>query len=68
FMMDNLAGLSRCDDIAELAQVGIWVFDKNGITSHANSSMAEMLGIPTEHIIGAAFTQFLDQDWRPKAS
>ncbi len=48
-------------NLVNLAQEGIWVIDKNSITSFANPSMAKMLGYSPEEMIGKSLFDFMDE-------
>ncbi|MDE5417416.1 PAS domain S-box protein [Labilibaculum sp. DW002] len=48
-------------DLINLAQEGIWVIDKNNITTFANPSMADMLGYSSEEMIGKSLFDFMDE-------
>jgi len=48
-------------DLINLAQEGIWVIDKNNITSFVNPSMAKMLGYSSEELLGKSLFDFMDE-------
>ncbi|MCB2209089.1 MAG: PAS domain S-box protein [Bacteroidetes bacterium] len=48
-------------DLINLAQEGIWVIDKNNITTFANPSMATMLKYTPEEMIGKSLFYFMDE-------
>lgn len=48
-------------NLINLAQEGIWLIDKNNITSFVNSSMAKMLGYSMEEMIGKSLFDFMDE-------
>lgn len=48
-------------DLVNLAQEGIWVINKDNITSFANPSMAEMLGYSIEEMIEKSLFYFMDE-------
>jgi PAS domain S-box-containing protein len=51
----------RCRKIVELAEEGVWVFNRDEVTVFANSAMARMLGYSTEEMLGTAPEQFLPE-------
>ena len=64
---EERARLADLADIVELAHDGVWVIDAQGMTIYANLRMAQMLGLSVETMIGRAFTDFMDEEWRAKA-
>ena len=46
---------------------GMWRVDPRGVTTEVNHAMAEMLGLPAEHIVGRSFRDFLDAESRDAA-
>ncbi|MBI9103116.1 MAG: PAS domain S-box protein [Spirochaetales bacterium] len=48
-------------DLVNLAQEGIWVIDKDHITSFANPSMAKILGYSYEEMNGKSLFDFMDE-------
>ncbi len=48
-------------ELVNLAQEGIWVIDKNNITSFVNPSMAKMLGYTEEEMLGKSLFHFMDE-------
>lgn len=55
-------------ELVNLAQEGIWVLDKNNITSFANPSMAQMLKYSPEEMIGKSLFDFMDEDGKKIAN
>jgi PAS domain S-box-containing protein len=54
----------RVRQLLELAQVGIWTIDAEGITTYANDWMAELLGLPPADMVGVDFFEFMDEEVR----
>ncbi len=54
--------------LIELAQEGIWVVDRDGITTLVNPKMAEMLGRSKEEMLGRPFFEFMAESERSKAA
>ncbi len=50
--------------IVETTHEGIWVLDKSGKTSYANSRMAQMLGCKVEEMLGRHLFDFMDAQAR----
>ena len=48
-------------DLINLTQEGIWVIDKNSITSFVNPSMAKILGYGEAEMIGKSLLDFMDE-------
>ncbi|MBF0568388.1 MAG: PAS domain S-box protein [Nitrospirae bacterium] len=46
--------------LVELSQEGVWVIDKDGITTFVNQAMADMLGYTGEEMVGVPFLDFMD--------
>lgn len=40
--------------------VGIWVADRQGVTSFVNSAMTELLGLPASEVVGRPMRDFID--------
>ncbi len=49
----------RCRKLVELAEEGVWVFNRDEVTIFANSEMARMLGYSPEEMLGMPAQQFL---------
>ncbi|MCU1458192.1 MAG: putative Two-component hybrid sensor and regulator [Actinomycetia bacterium] len=54
----------RVRQLLELAQVGIWTIDADGMTTYANDWMAELLGRSAAEMVGIDFFQFMDAEVR----
>jgi PAS domain S-box-containing protein len=52
--------------IIDAAYEGVWVIDAEGKTKYANQRMAEMLGCPTEEMLGRSAFDFIPEDYRAK--
>jgi diguanylate cyclase (GGDEF)-like protein/PAS domain S-box-containing protein len=50
----------RYRSIVETAQEGVWLFDTTGRTTFVNSKLSEMLGYPSEEMVGRPATEFAD--------
>src|SRR5687767_10788810 len=53
--------------LMENSPEGMWRVDPRGMTTEVNRAMAEILGVPAEHIVGRSFRDFLDADTRDAA-
>lgn len=53
---------TRYADLYDLAPVGYFTFDKNGIILEANLTGANMLGVEKQHIINKPLSLFIHQD------
>src|SRR5690348_3830210 len=51
----------RYKTIVETAQEGIWMVDKDNITTFVNNRMAEMLGYTKEEMVGKTVFEFIDE-------
>jgi PAS domain S-box-containing protein len=40
--------------------VGVWVADREGVTTYVNSAMTEMLGVPASDVVGRSMRDFVD--------
>ncbi len=40
--------------------VGVWIADREGVTSYVNNAMTELLGLPATEIVGRPMRDFLD--------
>ncbi len=49
--------------LVELAQEGVWVVDKNYVTTFVNPRMCQMLGCPQSEMVGKDIFQFLDSSF-----
>ncbi len=48
-------------EFLELAQEGIWVIDKDGVTTYVNPSMSRMLGYSVKEMLGTHLFSFMDE-------
>ena len=53
--------------IVELAEEGIWVIDRNGLTNYVNHAMARMLGYSELEMFGRPLFEFMDKSEKEKA-
>jgi len=53
--------------LVETSLVGIWTLDACGLTTYANRSLADMLGLEPEQLPGRHFFEFLDRACLPEA-
>ncbi|MEG3929431.1 MULTISPECIES: PAS domain S-box protein [unclassified Microcoleus] len=53
--------------IVELAKEGIWVIDRNGLTTYVNHAMARMLGYSELEMFGRSLFDFMDEGEKPQA-
>ncbi|HEU5310283.1 MAG TPA: PAS domain-containing protein, partial [Candidatus Eisenbacteria bacterium] len=60
-------GVGYIRSLMENSPEGMWRVDPRGMTTEVNRAMAEMLGVPAEHIVGRSFRDFLDDDSRDAA-
>jgi PAS domain S-box-containing protein len=58
------AVLPDSQEFVELLGEGIWVIDKDGLTSFVNPAMARMLGYAPGEMIGRPLFSFMDDEWR----
>ena len=49
----------RCRKLVELAEEGVWVFNREEVTIFANSEMARMLGYSAQEMLGKTPREFL---------
>jgi PAS domain S-box-containing protein len=54
-------------NLVELAQEGVWVFDKNYVTTFVNPRMAQMLGYAQSEMVGKRAFEFLNKTVNEKA-
>ncbi len=40
--------------------VGVWLTDREGVTTYVNTAMTEMLGMPSQKVVGRSMKEFLD--------
>jgi PAS domain S-box-containing protein len=40
--------------------VGVWVADRQGVTSYVNSAMTELLGVPASEVVGRPMRDFIE--------
>jgi PAS domain S-box-containing protein len=40
--------------------VGVWVADRQGVTTYVNSAMTELLGVPSSEVVGRPMRDFLE--------
>ncbi len=55
-------------DLVELAQEGIWVIDRDSVTTFANRSMEKMLGYESGEMLGRALFDFMDKSGKEIAT
>jgi PAS domain S-box-containing protein len=48
--------------VVDTANEGIWLFDKDFLTSYVNARMAEMLGYETGELLGRSMTDFMFEE------
>ncbi|MEG4066008.1 PAS domain S-box protein [Microcoleus sp. Pol11C2] len=53
--------------IVELAEEGIWVIDRNSLTTYVNHAMARMLGYSELEMFGRSLFDFMDERDKPQA-
>jgi PAS domain S-box-containing protein len=53
--------------IVELAEEGIWVIDRNALTTYVNHAMARMLGYSELEMFGRSIFDFMDEQQKPQA-
>ncbi|MEP6517466.1 PAS domain-containing sensor histidine kinase [Microcoleus vaginatus] len=53
--------------IVELAEEGIWVIDRNSLTTYVNHAMARMLGYSELEMFGRSIFDFMDEREKPQA-
>jgi two-component system cell cycle sensor histidine kinase/response regulator CckA len=51
----------RCQKLVELAEDGVWVFNREEVTAFVNSEMASMLGYSPEEMLGMTPRQFASE-------
>jgi two-component system, cell cycle sensor histidine kinase and response regulator CckA len=60
-LLDDLLKYSdqRCRKLVELAEEGVWAFNREAVTTFVNSEMAKMLGYLPEQMLGMTPRQFI---------
>ncbi|MBF0320674.1 MAG: PAS domain S-box protein [Nitrospirae bacterium] len=53
--------------LIELSREGIWVIDKDNITTYVNQAQADMLGYTVDEMAGRLFLDFIDDEAKEKA-
>ncbi|KWT86735.1 CHASE domain-containing protein [Candidatus Magnetominusculus xianensis] len=53
--------------LIELSQEGVWLVDKNNITTLVNRAVADMIGYTVEEIVGVSFLEFVDDESKAAA-
>jgi len=53
----------RYRQLIENINEGIWVLDNNASTTYVNSFIAQLLGYPTNEMIGKRLFEFMDNNW-----
>ena len=54
--------------VYDTSSVAIFEVDAQGVITHANRRMAEMFGVPLQHLIGSAYLDYVRADERDAAS
>ncbi len=52
--------------IFETAEEGIWIIDRNNVTTHVNKKMARILGYQPAEMIGKTHFEFMDRESRER--
>ena len=53
---------SKYQQIAELSNEGVWILDREGITTYVNPRMAHLLGHDAREMLGRSFLDYLVPD------